>query len=91
MCAIGDITHAQQTGGSCMIRNTLEKSIKTRSRLKLHCFRELSMLAVTGNRNQRAISHQAAKTLPGDRRLALTAISYLDGTVKVFVEALPGV
>lgn len=49
------------------------------------------MLAVTGNRNQRAISHQAAKTLPGERRLALTAISYLDGTVKVFVEALPGV
>lgn len=49
------------------------------------------MLGVTGNRNQRAISHQAAKTLLGDRRLTLTAISYLDRTVKVFVEALPGV
>lgn len=59
--------------------------------MELHCFPELSMLAVTGNRNQRAISLQAAKSLPGDQRLALTAISYLDGTVKVFMEALPGV
>lgn len=49
------------------------------------------MLALTGNRNQRAISHQAQKTLQGELRLTLTTISYLDGAVKVFVEALPGV
>lgn len=32
-----------------------------------------------------------SKNIARGPRLALTAISYLDGTVKVFVEALPGV
>lgn len=53
MRAIGDISHARQKGGSCMIWNAPEKSIKTNSTLKLHCFWELSMPVLTGNRNRR--------------------------------------